>query len=354
MAIADMSGRHIVPEDMGIFRGFQIDYPEYTVVLPQTGMTYGVRSLNVSEVTKLKGSNATPTKATDIINRVLWGAIVNKPSDVRNYNDFLEMTTLIDREALMYALFITTFGETQEFKLGCNSCGTVFDLKFDYTEMFKITPFPGTDAMVNTYLIEKAGGVEPDAVMEVEVAKRRKKKNDDEKRDRHGIPEGVPIDDEVLDAMDAEAKAKEEKSASTAGRYEILYKEIPVTLPISKIVAVVIQPTLKDELRVMDSIAFGRREDATLIGEVSIIKRFEFKPKGANIDKQIVTGMDDIIAGYQSLPARDKKAIYDAFEENFSRYNIDISTEWICKNCGEKNRLNIDLSSQFFRMVIDW
>lgn len=347
MAISNMSGRRIAPEDMGIFRGFKIEYPEYTVVLPQTGMTYGVRSLMVSEVAKLKGSNTTPAKATEVINKVLWDSLVSKPASVRTFDDFTRMTTLNDREALMYALYITTFGETQELKLGCNSCGNVFDLKFDFTELFKMNPYPGTDAMINTYLVERAGGVEPDPVMEEEVAKRRKKKAAAPEEDRHGVPEGIPIDPEDLAMLDEAAGKKPTQN------FEILTKEVRVNLPLSKIVAIVVQPTLKDELKVMSEISFAKREDAALIGEVSIIRRFEVAPPEGEVDPQIITNMEDIIAGYQSLPHRDKKEIYKAFEENFSKYSIEMSTEWICKNCGEKNKLSIDLSSQFFRMVVE-
>ena len=45
-----------------IFKGFDIDYPEYEVITPQSVKSYTVRSMKVIDEENLKGSMVTPAK----------------------------------------------------------------------------------------------------------------------------------------------------------------------------------------------------------------------------------------------------------------------------------------------------
>ena len=76
------------------FTGFNIAYPEYEVITPQTNQSYTLRSLSVSEEERLKGSLITPTKIADHLNKCLFESIVNKPKSIKDMDDFLKNITL--------------------------------------------------------------------------------------------------------------------------------------------------------------------------------------------------------------------------------------------------------------------
>ena len=62
-----------------MFKGFDIKYPEYEVITPQTKLSYSVRSLSVQEEELLKGSLLTPSKINEHLNKCLFSAITKKP-----------------------------------------------------------------------------------------------------------------------------------------------------------------------------------------------------------------------------------------------------------------------------------
>jgi len=62
-----------------MFQGFNIKYPEYEVITPQTNLSYHVRSLNVQEEERLKASFLTPTKANDHLNKCIYDSFVKRP-----------------------------------------------------------------------------------------------------------------------------------------------------------------------------------------------------------------------------------------------------------------------------------
>ena len=64
-----------------MFKGFNIKYPEYEVHTPQTNLTYNLRSLNVQEEEKLKGSLLSAMKINEHLNiRVLLDEASSKKS----------------------------------------------------------------------------------------------------------------------------------------------------------------------------------------------------------------------------------------------------------------------------------
>ncbi len=93
------------------FTGFQIKYPEYEIVTPQTKQSFTFRSLTVSEEEQMKGSMVTASKVAEHLNTCLFSSIVKKPDDIKNLQDFVKKTTLKDRDALLYALYHITYEE---------------------------------------------------------------------------------------------------------------------------------------------------------------------------------------------------------------------------------------------------
>ena len=61
------------------FTGFNITYPEYEVITPQTKHTFTLRSLNVQEEEKLKVSMISPQKIAEHLNQCLFESIVKNP-----------------------------------------------------------------------------------------------------------------------------------------------------------------------------------------------------------------------------------------------------------------------------------
>ena len=88
-----------------MFKGFNLKYPEYEVITPQTKLSFTVRSLNVQEEERLKGSILTPQKITEHLNKCLYESLVTKPEVIKDFKTFLENVTLKDRDALLYGLY---------------------------------------------------------------------------------------------------------------------------------------------------------------------------------------------------------------------------------------------------------
>ena len=347
------------PESMGIFTGFKIEYPIYDVVLPQSGASFSVRGLTVSEVSKLKTSLTTPAKSTDLINKTIWASVVNKPKGYNTFDDFMKGTTLKDREALIYATYVTTFGEDREFNVVCTSCGAERALKIRLSDMFVITPYEGSNAMLKTYQVARdSDGLIPDPEMESLVME--KKMKDAQKRaieEANAAEENKEESEEDENDSEGEKEQKNKKKKKTTDTSktedvsDILVAETSVFLPVSKVNAIIHQPKLIDEHDIMNEIAFAKKKDVDLVNETLIIKRFEvLDPTTKNV-KMIIREREDILRGYQSLPNIDRKNISDTYLNTFAKYGIELKSKWDCLECDNENTLDLDIVRLFFRMV---
>lgn len=356
-----------------MFTGFKIDYPEYTVVTPQTGLSYGVRYLTVAEVNKLKSSLSVPSKVTSIINKVIWDSLVSKPSGIKKYEDFMKHTTTKDREALLYGLYITTFGEERELEPSCTGCDASNKIKFNMSDCFSITPYPGSNAMIKSYGFGKASGMDADPEMEdiININKIKNLENDMSPIPREALasmvkPEsgGIKLESDV-EKSEEEAKNKEislkekQKEEEDAASKElrnitgILNKFIEVDLPISKVKAYIKQPTLWDEQKLLEEIPFSQRRQTDLASEILIVDRFEIYSNASSKPAQILISREDVLSAYNQLPNADKKDLFKRFKDEFSQYGITLEQSWVCKNCETENSLSLDIVSQFFRMVLE-
>jgi len=400
------------PREYGIFTGFKFKYPEYTVVTPQCGLSYNIRGLNVDEVSQIRTSATTPAKATDMINRVLWDAVTSLPKEIKNFDEFMRYTTLKDREALMFGLYVMTFGDEREFKVSCDECSTDRQLKVKLTNIFSINPYPASNGMMNTYNLETASGVVPDEEMEnikqIKNASKTKKvlqrpqdespleekmenirnkalnpsADDFDNPEDDGIGVGAPVQTNPLKSRQLEEDARmsnlmEEpperlgrdprlstpiedfKNRKSSGISEIsqdmlniLNMEVPVELPVSKIIAVIHQPKIYDEYEILNNVPFLQKKQTDIINETLIIKRFEEVDPTQSRPNFKVMNREDIIRGYKTLPNIDKKEIYKAFKDNFADYGIELKANWDCLNCGAENQMEINIVTQFFRMVV--
>jgi len=130
-----------------MFKGFNIKYPEYEVITPQTNRSYHVRSLNVQEEEKLKGSLLTPSKINEHLNKCLYDSITVKPEDITDYDTWLKQTTLKDRDAILYGLYHITYDEIRNYDVLCGSCSKEYPVTVKASSTFNYNAFPGDDVL---------------------------------------------------------------------------------------------------------------------------------------------------------------------------------------------------------------
>jgi hypothetical protein len=128
-----------------MFKGFNLKYPEYEVITPQTKQSFTLRSLNVSEEENMKGSLMTPLKITEHLNQCIYEVLVKKPDDIIDFKTFLEKTTIKDREALIYGLYHITYEEIRNYEIKCSSCKKEYPITAKASDMFSFNVYPNDD-----------------------------------------------------------------------------------------------------------------------------------------------------------------------------------------------------------------
>jgi hypothetical protein len=259
-----------------MFTSFNIKYPEYEVITPQTNLSFTLRSLTVQEEERLKGSFMTPNRIAEHLNKCLFDAIVTKPEKITNYDTFLRNITLKDRDVLIYGLFHITYEEVRNYQVKCTGCAKEYPITVEVSKTFNFNKYTGKD---------------------------------------------------------------------------ILQEKLKVDLPVSKgVSAYVKQPTLFDEAATTKELSGRPGINLDTITEILIIDRFE-----QDIEKQVtpvvINDKLDILEAYLSLPARDKRAIYGAYEDTFGKYGITLKMKSYCQFCGKDDIFDIDLVESFFRSL---
>lgn len=258
------------------FTGFNLKYPEYEVITPQTHLSFHVRSLNVQEEEKLKGSLVTPVKVTEHLNKCLYEAVVKKPESIKDFTTFLKNVTLKDRDALLYGLFHITYEEIRNYDVRCGACAKDYSVTVAASSTFSFNAYPGKD---------------------------------------------------------------------------ILKKIEKVPLKVSKGVTTYIkQPTLMDEVEALQELSIAPGSNLDVITETLIIDKFE-QDIPDQTEPYVVKDRGDIIDAYLSLPAKDKRDIHQEYLEKFGKYGVDLRMKCNCTNCGTEEVIDIDIVTNFFRMV---
>jgi hypothetical protein len=266
-----MKGRFKMP-----FTGFNLSYPEYEVTTPHTKLTFNVRSLNVSEEEKMKGSLVSPNKITEHLNKCIYETLVKKPAAVKDFETFLRMCTLKDRDALLYGLYHITYEEVRNYDISCSTCNKQYPVTIQASDTFNFNMYPDKN---------------------------------------------------------------------------VLKKEIKIPLPVSKgITAIIRQPSLWDEMDAIKRLSSRPGSSIELITETLIVNAFE---QEAIEDKKSVLYNErvDILDAYLTLPARDKRIIHKTYQEEFGKFGVDLKMKTFCPHCSAEEDVDIDLVSQFFRMV---
>jgi len=259
-----------------MFTSFNLKYPEYEVITPQTHLSFTTRSLNVLDEERLKGSLMTPTKVTEHLNKCIYETLVKKPDTIKEYKDFLKLITLKDRDTLLYGLYHITYEDIRNYDVKCKNCKKDFAVTVNASDTFSFNPYPAED---------------------------------------------------------------------------ILTRRVKIELPKSKGVSCFIkQPTLEDELVAINSMSSRPGTTMEVITETLIIDHFEQNIE-ALVEPIVIDQRNDIIDAYRTLPAKDKRVIYETFNEEFGKYETELRMRVFCQHCGTEDIVNIDLVENFFRMV---
>jgi len=258
-----------------MFKGFDVKFPEYEVITPQTKLSFTVRSLNVKEEERLKGSLMTPTKIHEHLNKCIYDSLVEKPEQITDYDSFLKAVTLKDRDALLYGLYHISYEEIRNYDVTCGSCQKEYPVTVQASSTFNYMPYPGD---------------------------------------------------------------------------EILKIRIPVDLPAtSGVVCTLKQPTLFDEMMAIKTQSPAVDANMDVITETLIIEKFHYNPEEG--DTVVYKDTGDIIDAYMSLPARDKRIIHKKYRDELGQYGIALKMRSSCAHCGAEEEIDLDLVSNFFRMV---
>ena len=137
-----------------MFKGFDVKYPEYEVITPQTNLSFTVRSLNVQEEERLKGSLMTPTKIHEHLNKCIFESIVQKPEQITDYDAFLKNITLKDRDALLYGLYHISYEEIRNYDVTCGSCSKEYPVTVQASSTFNYLPYPKEDVLTKRIPVE--------------------------------------------------------------------------------------------------------------------------------------------------------------------------------------------------------
>ncbi len=146
-------------------------------------------------------------------------------------------------------------------------------------------------------------------------------------------------------------KASDTFSAELYPTDDILRKTVKVVLPVSEGVSAVLkQPTLEDEqyMYTRQSVQPGAMLD--ILTDTLMINQFE-QDIEAQVEPTIYKDRSDIVDAYMTLPPRDRRAIIDAYVENFGKYQVSLKMLASCQHCGNQDLMNIDLMENFFRVV---
>lgn len=258
------------------FRGFNVKYPEYEVITPQTKLSFTIRSLNVQEEENLKGSFITTAKMSEHLNKSIYDAIVTKPEKIKDYDTFLRNVTIKDREALLYGLYHITYEDVRNYEVVCTSCDKQYPITLRISEAFNVNPYPGDDIISSRKVIE--------------------------------LPK-------------------------TRGVF-----------------AHIKQPTLFEEITLMRQLMQRPSGSLDSITDILIIDKFEQNIETTKTPDEYVE-KEDILDAYLTLPAKDKRAIFTTYMDNYGQYQIELKVKSNCSACGLDSMHNIDLAGNFFRAM---
>lgn len=129
------------------FVGFNIKYPEYEVITPQSKKSFTVRTLTVNEEEHMKASYLSNAKLSDHLNRCIYSLLVKKPKGITDYASFMNNTTIKDREALLYGIYHISYDEVRIYSVQCSNpqCNKPYDVTVNISDTLGIKLYDGDE-----------------------------------------------------------------------------------------------------------------------------------------------------------------------------------------------------------------
>jgi hypothetical protein len=248
--------------------------------------------LTVAEEKKLKGSFIMPDKISEHVAQCIYDCLIEKPSHVKTFEQFIKATTTHDRQALLFGLFHISFGEVTDISVKCSNpmCSKVYKYAFATDSLAHITEY------------------------EPRIIKTKQKD-----------AEGKEVETETLES--------------------ILTRLVEIDLPISKYKVFVKQPTIYDEI-VSTGVTGQLPYQKDAIDDIILIDRFE-------LNKKQFTEVGQKLGIYLALPSKDKRLIAKSYADVFAKYTIDVAGTAVCPTCKADTKISIDFMDNFFRMVLE-
>jgi hypothetical protein len=294
-------------------------YPEISVKLPQSGNEFTVRCLKTFEVDTLKHSILSPIQALISVNEIVYNVIQNKPDYIKTYQDYIKNTTSIDRDALIYAMYNVTFGNNKTFKVSCERCQKEQQIRLELDKCYSIEPYPYSSNLIKSYDVVKI--VEKIEDEELEKAKK-----------------------------DIEDKKNVNEESADDNTYNIISRVEKIKLNYAEnAYAFIKQPTVKEELDAVQRLTFSEDIHISEVIKCLFVSKFEGEQEdGQNV---VITDPNDILESFNDLHIADRNMLNQKYYELFGKYKSSVETTWKCLFCTSENELEIDIPSQFFRMV---
>ena len=147
------------------------------------------------------------------------------------------------------------------------------------------------------------------------------------------------------------AKASQMFNINSYPGEDILTRKVMIQLPISQSVnAYIKQATIEDEeIAIKNLSSYPGFTLDSIVGTL-FIDRFE---QDIEVSKEPLVYSDrkDIIDAYNSLPAKDRRTIFEKYNEEFGKYGVDLKMQVFCTNCSHQEVVDVNLVDNFFRMV---
>jgi len=118
------------------------------------------------------------------------------------------------------------------------------------------------------------------------------------------------------------------------------------------VTAILHQPTLEDENKILNAFSGNAEFSTNIVSETLYIKQFE-QDIEEMVEPKILDDRRDIIEGYQSLPAKDKRSLIKDYDEQFGKFQSTLKMRSFCPHCGEEEVIDIDLVDNFFRSLYE-
>lgn len=140
------------------------------------------------------------------------------------------------------------------------------------------------------------------------------------------------------------------------GKENFIDKTVQIELPASKYKVVLKVPTLYDEKTF--SLAKGvskelmNKIDDYLIIKQLIVPAIETLDNGEKVEKEmVINNILEIYTTICKLPARDRRFIYESWNDIFGGYGVNVSIPTICPDCGRETKIQLNVVEELFRQL---